>query len=389
MVCLQLFPALNKPDTTEHLYETIGLAIVLAPTSMLERNPRTYFFRPSRSGNTDPVFNPVLVAINASHGIETNLVLDTNVLIAMEKVVKGGNKNSLLKEHGLHNLVDLLGRCPGNSICLSPRMAFGEMPPALAEKSRWSYENFCTTHLPMFDDAPNCIHTTFSGKDSDYGYLDLDPVAQAIFAIPFTALLYLNIIDKSFSGSPIQKFREFLRRLSCDLDILSANEIEIAKYCFAEPPATAIETIEIKKLLRTNFLKTKKDKAVHTYSEAVAVAFNGACDLTLINSANVMQNEVLDGVQQDCWIATRDKKLLQFSKILHHLDLNRGAGKFAVSTILPEHSNDEYWQQATHEQRSLGLSRMRHHLVREIDVFSYPEIAKAAMSEVSRVFHET
>lgn len=355
---------------------------------MSEHNPRTYYFRPSHSGVTEPVLNPVLVAINASHSIETTLILDTNVLIAMERVVKGGNKNSLLKQYGLHNFVDLLDRCPPQSICLSPGRAFAEMPPVLAEKSGSSFEAFCAKHLPSFGDTPNCIHTTFIGKDSDYGYLDLDTVAQAFLAIPFAALLYLNIIDKSFSGSPIQKFKEFLRRLSCDLDMLSAKEIEIAKYCFAEPPATAIETIRLRKILRANFLKTKENKSVHTYNEAMAVAFNGACDLTLINFANVAQTKELDGVQQDCWIATRDKKLFEFSKISHYLDLNGEAGKFAVSTILPEHNNDEYWQQATHAQRSLGLSRMPHHQAREIDILSYPEIAKVAISEAACVFLE-
>ncbi|SFO00254.1 hypothetical protein [Nitrosospira briensis] len=308
----------------------------------------------------------------------------------MKRVVERGNKSSLLKEYGLHNLVELLGRCPSNSICLSPGRALDEMPPALAEKRRWSFEAFCFKHLPTFGGlAPNCIHTTSVGKDSDYGYLDLDPVTQAFLAIPFTALLYLIIINNNFSGSPIQKFKEFLRRVSCDLDLLSAKEIEIAKYCFAESRAEAVETSQISKRLRENFLKTKKKKAVHTYSEALTVAFNGACDLTLINFVNVMQTEGLDSVQQDCWVATRDEKLFEFSKILHYLDLDGEAGKFAAATILPEHSNDEYWQQATHEQQSLGLSRMPHHLVREIDVFSYPEIAKAAISEVARVFYET
>ncbi len=356
---------------------------------MTELNPRTYFFRPSRSGDAEPVLNPVLVAVNASHDIETTLTLDTNVLIAMERVVKGGNKNSLLKQYGLHNLVDLLGRCPGKSVCLSPGRAFHEMPPALAERSRLSFEAFCTKHLPSFTDAPNCTHTTFVGKDSDYGYLDLDPVAQAFLAIPFTALLYLNIIDKSFPGSPILKFKEFLRRLSNDLDILSAKEIEIAKYCFAEPPAAAVETIRLRKLLRTNFLKTKVDKAVYTFDEAMAVAFNGACDLTLINVANVAQTKGLDGVQQDCWIATRDKKLFEFSKISHYLDMDGEAGKFAVATIFPEQGGDEYWQEAADAQQSLGLSRMTRHLTRKIDVQSFPGIAKAAIDETARVFHQT
>lgn len=355
---------------------------------MSERNPRTYFFRPSRSTGAEPSLNPALVAVNASHGIDTTLVLDTNVLIAMERVVKSGNKSSLLNQYGLHNLVDLLDRCPRKSICLSPGVAFSEMPPALAEKSRWSFEAFCAKHLPSFTDAPNCIHTTFVGKDSNYGYLDLEPVAQAFLAIPFAALLYLNIIDKSFPGSPIQKLKEFLRRLSDDLDMLSAKEIEIAKYCFAEPPATAIETIRLRKLFRANFLKTKDNKAVHTCIEAMAVAFNGACDLTLINIVNVAQTKRLAGVQQDFWIATRDKKLFEFSKISHYLDLDGEVGKFAVAAILPEHGNYEYWQEATHVQQSLGLSRMPHHLTRKVDVLSYPEIAKAAIDEATRVFQE-
>lgn len=353
---------------------------------MSELNPRTYFFRPSRRDNSEPILNPVLVAVNASQSIETTLILDTNILIAMERVVKGGNKNSLLKLHGLHNLVALLQRCPPKSICLAPGRALNEMPPALAEKSRWKFEEFCAKHLPSFCDAPNCIHKTFTGKDRDYGYLDLEPISQAFLAIPLTALIYLNIIDKFFPGSPIQKFKEFLRRLSEDLDVLSAKEIEIAKYCFAEPPATAKETIRLRKLLRTNFLKTKDNKAVHTYDEAMAVAFNGACDLTLINFANVGQARDLDGKQQDCWIATRDKKLFEFSKILHYLDLNGKAGELAVLTMLPEQSKDNYWQEAAEAQQSLGLSRMFRHITKDIAALSYRSLAGTAIDEAARTF---
>lgn len=252
---------------------------------MSELHPRTYFFKPSHPLGGVPVLNQIRVAENLSKGITTTLVLDTNVLIRMEKVVYGGNKKSLLKEHGLHNLVDFVNRCPPQSIALSPGMALGEMPPASAEKSRWLYEVFCSEHLPRFVDTPNCIKSKFEGKKTNYGFLDLEPIAQAFLAIPFCSLLYLNIVDKTYQGSPIRKFEEFLRRLSDDLDILSAKEIEIAKYCFSEPPAKSREAIEVKKVFRENFLKTKigKGKLVRTFNEAMAVAFNGACDLSLIN----------------------------------------------------------------------------------------------------------
>lgn len=352
---------------------------------MSELKPRTYFFRSSHPAQEE-VLNPVLVAANASHGMETTLVLDTNILIAMERVVKGGNKTSLLKQHGLHNLVELLGRCPPRSICLSPGIALNEMPPALAEKSRWQYEAFCSKHLPSFVDTHNSTHTSFAGKDTDYGYLDLEPIAQAILAVPFSALLYLNIVDKKFSGSPIQKFEEFLRRLSADLDILSAKEIEIAKYCFADPPTAAAETIRIRKLLRRNFLKTKEDKAIYTFNEAMAVAFNGACDLMLINSANVIQTKGLDGVPQDCWITTRDKKLFEFSKVSHYVDLDGEAGKYALSRILPEQDHDKYWQQANRAHHSLSVSRKAYHEAREIDIHAYVGKAKAAIEETAVAF---
>ncbi|KVO62435.1 hypothetical protein WL16_27675 [Burkholderia ubonensis] len=324
--------------------------------------------------------------MNASHGIETTLVLDTNLLIAMERVVKDGNKTSLLKKYGLHNLVSLLNRCPPNSICISPGLALDEMPPALAERCRLHYEAFCLQHLPSFCDTPNCIHATFSGKEADYGFLDLESVAQALLAVPFTALLYLNIVDKQFKGSPIQKFEAFMARMANDLDMLSTKEIDIAKYCLAEPPATATETIRLKRLFRTNFLKMKKDKAIRTAQDAMAVAFNGACDLTLINSANVIQSRGLDEIPQDCWIATRDKKLFEFSRVAHYLDLDGNAGQFSLSTVLTEHMNDEYWIAANDLHQSVSRTRLNYHLSRKIDPFTYVDTAKAAIEETRLAF---
>jgi hypothetical protein len=356
---------------------------------MPELNPRTYFFRPIRRTNEEPVLDPVVVAMNATREIETTLVLDTNVLIAMEKVVKEGGKPAVLKKHGLHNLISLLNRCPPNSICISPGRAFDEMPPAAAEISRGFYEQFCSSHLPSFSDTPNCIHKIFSGKKLNYGYLDLDPEAQAILAVPFAALLYLNIVDKQFRGNSVQKFGEFLRRLASDLDMLSAKEIAIAKYCLAEPPASAVETIRLRKLFRANFLKTKDDKAIRTADDALAVAFNGACDLTLINSANVIQSSDLDGVQQDCWIATRDRKLYEFSKISHYLDLDGSTGAFALSTVLAEHAEDEYWRAANDMHQALSDMRMQYGMSRKIDPWSFVEKAKAAVDETYRVFKAT
>lgn len=318
--------------------------------------------------------------------IETTVVLDTNLLIEMEYVVRNGNKRSLLKDRGLHNFVDLMNRLPAGGVFLSPRLALAEMPPTLAERSVALYEEFCAKHLPGFMDTPNSTRSTFSGKVKGFGYLDLDEKEQAVLALPFCALLYLNLIDKLPNLTPIQKFKKFLERLVIDLDILSNKEIEIAKYCFAEHKSTSTETIDIRRALRSNFLKTKKDKSIGSFEDAVAVAFNGASDLMLINSANVVETRGLDGVKQDCWIATRDRKLFAFSKIFHGLNLDGDAGKFTASSVLSEHEDNDYWKQANAEQESLINSRVDHHNSRKLDVFAYLDKAKAAIAEVQRYY---
>lgn len=353
---------------------------------MSNHNPRTYYIRPSWAGGLEPKIDPILVAQNAQRGIGTTILLDTNILIHMEKVVKGGNKIPLLKRHGLHNLVSLLNRCPPNSIALSPGRAFTEMPPALATMSAELYEAFCEKHLPGFSDVPNCIRKIFSGQRYDYGYLDLDPMTQGYLAIPYAALLYLNIVDKKCKGSPIQKFEEFLKRMVVDLDVLCAKEIQIAKYCLSEPPPASLETIRLKRRFRANFLKTKQDKSIHTGLEATAVAFNGACDLTLMNVANTVIVNGFDGTPQDCWIATRDEKLVELSKVFNYIDIPENSGKFALTTVLPEHDEDHYWLAANELHQSLAISRMVANSTRVLDLETLIAKAKCANDEALLIF---
>jgi len=277
-------------------------------------NRRTYFIKSSHPPTGEPQLNPVKVGYNFSNRIETTLVLDANILIAMEKVVKKGNKWALLKEYGLRNLVTFLQKCPLQSVCISPGISLEEMPPAIAEISRGYYEEFCRVHLPGFIDIPNCVHKSYSGKDRNYGFQDLDKQARAILAIPFVSLIFLIVIDRK-KVQPADKFQEYLSNMASRLDILSAKEIEIAKYCFSEPAANSRSLINIRRILRRNFLKTEKDRLPKNIEEVMKVAFNGACDLHLINSANIVDQNGIDGVKQDCWIATQDKKLVEFSKI--------------------------------------------------------------------------
>ncbi len=347
---------------------------------------RTLFIKPSRPIEEEIKLDPVLVAINKGEGVETTITLDTNILISMERVVDYGNKWALVKKHGLHNLIKLLQRCPPKSVCISPGLALNEMPPERAQQSREKYELFCAKHLPGFVDAPNCIYTEYKGKKENYGYDDLSSESRAVLAIPFTCILYLNLIDNKYKGKPIDKFNRFLDKLEDKVDILSAVEIEIAKYCFAEPPADCRKTIELKQKIRSNFLKTSKNKLPKDSSEVMNIAFNSACDIHLLQAANVIDQNGIDGVKQDSWIATKDKKLVEFCNIFHHVNLDGEVGKYATKTILPEHSKDIYWMLADAEFGSRSIVRRSYHESREIEFSYLLKVADEAILEVREAF---
>ncbi|WP_178128838.1 hypothetical protein [Pseudomonas sp. ADAK18] len=325
---------------------------------------RTLFIKASRI--TESMLDPVHIARNKSANIETTISLDTNMLISMEKVVKHGNKWASVKKQGLHNLVKLLHRCPPQSVCLSPGLALSEMPPELARQASDAYELFCAQHLPQFIDTPNAVHTLFQGKKEDYGYDDLSSDAKVTLAVPYASLIYLNVADR-MKLKPFDKFKWFIDNLEAHVDILSATEIEIAKYCFAEPDAHSRETIELRRKVRNNFLKTGEEKLPVTVADVKAIAFNGASDIRLLHAANITDQNGLDGVPQDCWIATKDKKLVDFCSVFHHLKADGEAGKYAAKVVHTEHVDDHYWLNVDRYAIERVMQRSHHHDKREID----------------------
>lgn len=342
--------------------------------------------KPSRSINGEMKLDPDLIARNKSEGIETTITLDTNILVSMEKVVNNGNKWASIKNQGLHNLIKLLQRCPPNSVCISPGLALQEMPPELAQQSIKKYELFFSEHLPGFINTKNCIYPEYNGKKESYGYDDLSPEAKVVLAIPFACILYLNLIDNKYKGKPIDKFKSFLNKLESKVDILSAAEIEIAKYCFAEPPSDCRETIDLRKKIRNNFLKTSDGKLPKDSSEVMSIAFNGACDIRLLQAANIIDQNGVDGVKQDSWIATKDKKLVDFCNIFHYVNLDGEVGKYAVTNVHPEHSKDAYWMLADTDFGIRSIKRRSYHDHREIELSYLVKVVDEAIVEIKDAF---
>lgn len=184
----------------------------------------------------------------------------------------------------------------------------------------------------------------------------------------------------------IDKFKEYLRLISTELDVLSMMEIEIAKYCFANPPQTARRVVNIRRKILDNFTKTKVGKLPATSKDVFTVAFNGASDINLLNSVNLMEFWGLDGIKQDCWIATRDKKFYEFSRIPHHVNLDGEPGKYSAAAVLPEQHTDMYWSKVRKCQSELSIARSKCHENRKVDLEQLVEKVKAAALAVESAY---
>lgn len=310
---------------------------------MTSRELKVSLIKPSRPLNGSIKLDRLRLANNIISKTETTIFIDANILISMEKVMKKGGKYAHLKEHGLQSFVRFLNSSP--QIGISPGLGLTEMPPGRASFSQETYEAFCKKFLSGYFDAANATQIKFSGNAGDYGFHDIDDAFKALIAVSFASFIYLFIVDSKPSKDRLAMFNNYLDLLEEKVGVLSHMEVEIARYCLSEPKSTSILAIDIRKKLRANFVKYD-GRLPRSVDDVLKIAFNAACDIRLINAANIIDQNGVDGVRQDCWIATQDAKLALLCDFVYHTNLDGEVGKYAVSEMAHDDESNPYWGQS-------------------------------------------
>jgi hypothetical protein len=259
------------------------------------------------------------------------------------------------------------------------------MPPGLAGPCRDAYEAFFAAHLPEFCDDPLSKDARYSGKSKDYGFFDLEEAAQAVLAVPFASLTYLQLVDRTPGLTPIQRFDQYLKLVTERVGILSGKELQIARFCFANPPATSRNTIDTRRVFRRNFVKQKDDSLPRSADELLHVSFNGASDLSLLNSAGAIDGLLEGGTVHECWIATTDEKLAKFTEHFHLVNLAGGSTPFAAMTHHPENGADFYWSE-TAARWMRALARGDAGVNRPDDPRELRDVARQAAADAASAF---
>jgi hypothetical protein len=299
------------------------------------------FIKPCRESDSSPRLTPNRVKENKDRNTETSLLLDLNILIRMEDVILR-RKDPV--ELGLMTLVNFVNQCPKESICLSPGFALSEVHPKFKKQCFEIFEVFLSIFCPQLVEHPTATRNSESEPETirKLEFHELSIGEQYLHSISFYSLIQIHIIDSKYGHlSGNEKFQIYLDSVCQDIDMLSAVEAEIAKYCFCPKKELYSQGLRERiQDIKDNFLDRHSNPEKHLLK-----IFNGVQDLMYGKGALKYSEEEFFGKNQETWVATLDSKLYWLSESIHHYPVHgEPHSKFYCIVRTAEQENCAYWR---------------------------------------------
>lgn len=314
------------------------------------------FIKPCRETDSSPKLTISRVKENKERHTETSLLLDLNILIRMEDVILRGKSPVELR---LMELVNFVNQCPAESICLTPGLALSEVHPKFKKQCFEIFEVFLSIFCPQLVDHPTATRNSEIELEAPrkLEFHELSIGEQYLHSISYYSLIQIHIIDSKYSDlTGVERFQIYLNSVCDDIDMLSAVEAEIAKYCFCAKRDEYSQDLKYRiQAIKDNFLDRHTNSKKHLLN-----IFNGVQDLKYGKSALKYSEEMFDGKNQETWIVTLDSKLYWLSESIHHYPVQgEPHSKFYSIVRTAEQENCDYWQSvdnALYERQSIRES---------------------------------
>lgn len=299
------------------------------------------FIKPCRKTDSSPKLTVSRVKDNKDRKTETSLLLDLNILIRMEDVILRNKKPA---ELGLMELVNFVNQCPAESVCLSPGLALSEVHPKYKKQCFEIFEVFLSIFCPQLVDHPTATRDSEVEPEvlTKLEFNELPLGEQYLHSISYYSLIQIHIIDSKYSDlSGVEKFNIYLESVCDDIDVISAVEAEIAKYCFCVKKEKYSQDLKDRiQDIKDNFL----DRHTNPKKRLLNV-FNGVQDLKYGKSALRYSEKMFYGKNQETWVATLDSKLYWLSESVHHYPVDgEPHGKYYSIVRTQEQESCDYWQ---------------------------------------------
>lgn len=327
---------------------------------------KVYGCKAFRLDGETPVLDFRRVSLNAMAGRQTQLTLDTNVVIGMVRCCEAGEAvdEQTLKREGLLAFVNFMRECNRLQLpyCISPYFALMEMPSSETESAAQAIDRFPLLFGLGWADADNSVAADLSSVGRMVNtdrYVSQRGDERKCMATYYAGLLLLLLVARDLRGlTPSDQFAAFLRLSRKHMSIVSSRLIHIARFVLAPPPSDNSEVHGLWKDIVLNF--TQREKPTQSYPTSFhqmdKAAMNGAHDLLILDSLLVMEQRGLGGVDVDPWLITADRKLASLVRAVHHSGPHRMfAGALLASWYVDD--PDEYWSetQRAMEQRTARL----------------------------------
>ncbi|MCT4715594.1 hypothetical protein MUA01_11515 [Enterobacteriaceae bacterium H18W14] len=250
---------------------------------------------------------------------------------------------------GLLPLVELLQT---GEVCLTA-IGVNEMPDSWVAKSMAAYQNFCRLFWPGHVDDPDATFRDYSSDPEKNKVLfqELSDESRTVYGLHYVSMLQIQNIKLSYTSfTPEKKFEIYLFSIINFIDIISAYDLEIAKYAFWDIDSNTINRLPEQIHKRRQSIKKNFYRNGNSLEKCRWHAFDSAMDLHWLTGANFSEDIgahiTIRGEEfsVEHWVGTTDHKLYYIAKDIHHVYHKGSTMKALMSSREEELSIFNYWK---------------------------------------------
>lgn len=259
---------------------------------------------------------------------------------------------------GLMPLVELLQT---GEVCMTA-IGVNEMPDKWVERAMAAYNNFCNIFWPGHSDDPEATYRDYipDSNSKQVIFQDLNAKSRTVYGLHYIPMLQIQNINLNYSGlTPEKKFETYLYSIINFIDIISAYDLEIAKYAFWDIDANTINRLPANIHNRRKNIKNNFHKNGNSLKKCCTNAFDAAMDLHWLTGANLSEdmgstiNIKGQRLITEHWVGTTDHKLYNITQDIHHIYHEGSTMKALLSTREDELMQFNYWKNVDHIANSI------------------------------------
>lgn len=269
---------------------------------------------------------------------------------------------------GLLPLVQILRNAP---VALSA-IGVNEMPDFRVSGAHLAYERFCAAFWRGHKDDIEATRRDYdeAATTRRVEFSELSDGARCTYGGPYVALLQMQNLHCTYpSLTPEERFEAYIHSIIGLLGIISAFELELAKYAFWDISANEIGSLPGGIRIRRADIKENFTKLQGIIAKCKRFAFNGAMDLYWLSGANLAEDlgtHLKVGATQlvvDNWVGTNDIKLYRISRDIHSVAYEGSTMGALAYTREPELAQSPYWARVDRLATDVLLHRRRNGLI--------------------------